>query len=123
MGAHLIVERLRDPEGVELERVGDHDDPRLGGSIRQQVSSAVSNTSRSVGRVIGIRASLEAARGQHIDPERFGVELGDQPLGRQVGKADTDDVAVALVRNVENHQPGNDGTFEIGLGLDSSAGR
>ena len=51
---------------------------------------------------------LEEARRQDVDPERLGVELRDQPLGGQVGEADADDVAVALVRDVEHGQAGDD---------------
>ena len=93
------------------------------GSIRQQVSSAARITSRSVGRVIGNARPLEAAGRQGIDPERDRVHPGDQSLGRQVGEADADDVAVALVGDVEDGEPGHHRALEVGLGLDDRAGR
>ena len=89
-----------------------------GGSIRQQVSSAAAEDV-AVGRQ-GDRdpRPLQAARGQDVDPERLGVDLGDQQLGRQVGEPDADDIAVGLLGGVEDRQAGDDGPGEVGHRLD-----
>ena len=88
------------------------------GSMRQQVSSAGLDHF-TVGRQRERDPrSLQAAGRERIDPKRLLVHSRNEAFGRQVGEADSDDVAMAFVRNVEHDEPSHDRTVEIGLSLD-----
>ena len=124
MGADLVLERAGDPEGRQLERVGDDDHPGLRGvdppaGLERRLEHV------AVGRQgdRDPRPAPGSTRSATLIRNGSGSIRDDEPLGRQVGEADADDVAVALVRDVEHGQPGDDRAGRSRAGSRPSAGR
>ena len=124
MGADLLLQRAGDPEGLDLQRVGDDDDPRLArgrSASRSRARPAI--TSRSVGRVIGIR---DRSRQHDVSVLIRNGSGSIRETSRSVVRSAKPTPTMLPWLSSETsrtHEARDHGTVEVGLGLDYRAGR